>query len=104
MKDNLLYQFTKNDDDYFRWLNSHQDGYVLNTTRVGSGSYLVLHKSTCPSISEYGENAQKGGFTEREYIKICADNLDLIKSWVRQLGKPASAISQECYCWKDDWW
>ena len=79
MKDNLLHVFDTNDGDYFQWLKNHQDGYVLNTTRVSSSSYLVLHKSTCPQSQNMEKKPKKGGFTEHEYIKICSDNLELDK-------------------------
>jgi len=65
---------------------------------------MVLHRATCPSISEYKGQALPGGFTERQYIKICADNLDFLKRWLRQHGRPDGSFSSECACTKDGWW
>src|SRR5262245_56796379 len=66
--------FDKSHSDYFKWLKAHPEGFVLNTTRKKNPKYLVLHRATCRTISEYSGKQKPGGFTERDYIKVCADN------------------------------
>ncbi len=104
MADKRLREFNDSDLDYLHWLKNHPNGYVLNAERSISQNYLILHKAGCPSISEYKGDAEPGGFTERQYIKICSDDIDTIKQWVREKGFSSNSISQICYCWKDDWW
>jgi hypothetical protein len=103
MRDKSIREFKDSDDDYFLWLNNHPDGFVLNAPRLNPGSDMVLHKATCLSISEYKDSGEQGGFTERQYIKICSDHKALIEDWVRRLGEPVSAIRQSHYCLNDEW-
>jgi hypothetical protein len=99
-----LIEFKDDDIAYLRWLNMHPDGYVVNTTRNKSPDYMVLHRASCQSISQYSSIAKPGGFTERGYIKVCADQLNSLKSWVRRSGCPNGTFSSECSCLNEDWW
>lgn len=62
-------EFIDCDEAYFEWLNQYEDGFVLNTRRTKDANYMVLHRATCHSISQYTGRARAGGFTERDYIK-----------------------------------
>ena len=103
--------FDHNDRDYFRWLNTNKLGYVINTTRGRDPDYMILHRSDCHTISEYTGTASRGGFTEREYIKVCANRLEDLREWVKKNGRPDGSFSSECqfcgptYSWDedDDW-
>lgn len=100
--------FDDNDYAYFRWLNSNKSGYVINTPRTRDPAYMLLHRASCHSISEYAGNAAQGGFTERDYIKICATDIESLRNWVKQNGRPDGSFSKECqFCspldtWDDD--
>jgi hypothetical protein len=41
------------DDDagYLAWVESHQHGFVVNTTRKPDPRYLILHRATCGTIT-----------------------------------------------------
>jgi hypothetical protein len=91
------------DETYFRWLAEHSEGYIVNTTRNKSPDYMILHRAFCQSISEYSSVAKPGGFTERDYIKVCSDQIEGLKDWVRQHGRPNGTFSSECSCTNEDW-
>ena len=88
--------FEGNDAGYRAWLTIHPDGYVLNTRRGIDPAYMVLHRAGCHSISQYAANAPEGAFTERNYIKVCASDLDEMRNWVRSNGRPDGSFSKEC--------
>ncbi len=86
MKNDNISEFVDNDIHYLRWLKNHSEGYVINTTRSKSSSYMVLHRSICPLISEFSKRRKVGGFTERDYIKICSDDLSNFVPGYSQMG------------------
>ena len=73
-------------------------GFVLNARRRLVPSYMVLHRSTCPSISQSTRMARDGGFTERGYVKVCATDAQALRDWVRQHGRADGSFSKECGC------
>lgn len=88
--------FTDGDGAYLQWLTQHPHGFVLNTARSSSPGYMVLHRAVCPSISTYTHNARPGGFTERDYIKVCSADIEQLRVWVRQHGRPDGSFSRDC--------
>src|SRR4051794_20629624 len=88
--------FDADDDPYQRWLAANPHGYVINTGRSMSPSYMVLHRARCAKIRDYNEMARKGGFTERDYIKVCSTDVNDLRDWVRQHGRPDGSFSREC--------
>jgi len=88
--------FDKSDSDYFKWLAAHPKGFVLNTTRKKNPKYLVLHLATCRTISEYTGKQKRGGFTERDYIKVCADKEESLLEWVHRTHGPKIEFSNKC--------
>ena len=77
------------DRDYFDWLGSHQDGYVLNV----QGKKVLLHRASCTHIDRHN-NA--GALTERGAKKIGAENRDTLARWARQRGLIKSIILPKC--------
>jgi len=65
--------FENNDGEYFGWLTANPDGFIVNTRRCLPLDYMILHRASCPSIREYKGGAKPGGFTERNYIKVCSN-------------------------------
>lgn len=63
-----LERFVDDDAGYFRWLSDHPGGFVLNTGRKPTASYLMLHRADCHTIS--GRPARGSTFTG-EYSKVC---------------------------------
>ena len=90
-------EFTDNDVEYLDWLATHQDGFVINSPRGFSPSYMVLHRASCGRISNYTKMARPGGFTERDYVKICA------KQWMSSgagyaHGRPDGSFTASALC------
>ena len=88
--------FVGNDRKYFSWLIDHSQGFVVNTRRQPDGDYMVLHRATCSSINHYSSAAKPGGFTERNYIKICSDDVRALREWVWTHGRADGSFSTEC--------
>ena len=88
-------EFIGNDEAYLRWLGENQGGYVLNTHRAINPGYMVLHKATCGMIKST-QGIPPGGFTERNYIKICSKAVGGLQSWAKQHGRPDGTFSSHC--------
>jgi 5-methylcytosine-specific restriction protein A len=88
--------FDSNDKAYLAWIRDHPNGFVINTPRNRSTDYMLLHRATCYSIARYHPRANVGGFTERDYVKICADDVRSLQVWVRQNGREDGSFSSEC--------
>jgi hypothetical protein len=88
--------FDGDDGGYHAWLAANPHGYVVNTGRGMSSSYMVLHRASCLTIGEYNETAREGGFTERAYIKVCSESIPDLRDWVRQHGRADGSFSSEC--------
>jgi hypothetical protein len=67
---------------YRHWLQAHSTGLVLSSRRWIDPSYMVLHRATCHSISQPTGRMAKDPFTERGYIKICADSKEPLLAWI----------------------
>ena len=74
-----LHVFVDADDAYLAWTASCEAGYVLNTTRVPSASYLVLHRSNCWSIRNLTGNRRSW---TTAYAKVCAEQRREIEHWL----------------------
>jgi len=66
-----MQRFVDDDHGYLDWLDHHPDGFVINTGRVPSGTYLMLHRASCGTIT--GKPARGITFTG-PYIKVYAAN------------------------------
>ena len=89
--------FKGDEGGYMAWLNAHPHGFVVNSQKKIIPSYLVLHRASCAHISKYTEKARPpGGFTERQYIKICAPTINKLRTWVKKNGRPDGSFSKEC--------
>jgi hypothetical protein len=96
VQEGAAHEFVDDDYGYLNWLLHHSQGFVLNTLRGKTPSYMYLHRATCKKISEYNKSAQPGGFTERDYIKVCAHDVASLQAWVRQHGRPDGTFSNKC--------
>jgi hypothetical protein len=89
--------FINDDDGYQNWLRTHPRGFVINMARsLNPLGYSALHRATCDSIREYTQMAQDGGFTGRQYAKVCADSVRALRKWMRERGTPAGRFRVEC--------
>jgi pimeloyl-ACP methyl ester carboxylesterase len=81
-------EFIDDDDGYLAWLADHPDGFVINTARHPTPSYIVIHRAQCRTIS--GTPA-RGGHWTLDYIKLCGERAEL-ESYARgTIGGPAHA-------------
>jgi hypothetical protein len=85
--------FSDDEDGYLAWLAEHPDGYVLNSYRNPSASYLKLHRAACGRI----QGAPPRGTTwTRPYIKVCADSRPVVEAWA--LATTAGSVSPCGWC------
>ncbi|MFM0500344.1 hypothetical protein [Paraburkholderia caffeinilytica] len=90
-------EFRNDDKRYLAWIDQHPRGFVLNRRSAGnSASYMVLHTSTCRTVSQLSGNGSEGGFTGRAYIKVCASDRQALADYVRANGRPDGSFSKEC--------
>ena len=93
-------EFSRDEQHYLEWLRLHPDGLVINTTKSKNPDYMVLHCAWCGKMRRLSKNAAPGGFTEREYIKICSSDRASLQAWVRDHGRPDGTFSSEHDCHK----
>ena len=69
----------RKDADYHCWLDQHRSGFVVNLERSQTPGNIVLHQANCGTICAVrpsrGGTPEPGGFTERGYIKLCAETV-----------------------------
>jgi len=88
--------FDRRDMDYQKWIRENKDGFVLNVQRNISSQYMVLHKANCRKIYEYNRMSRPGGFTERQYIKVCGKDLEELHGWAARNGSLGGRFSKAC--------
>ena len=86
----------ESDDDYQRWLAANPEGFVVNTTSKPSPKYMVLHRASCRYISEPSHETEPGGFTERQFTKAAAPDIESLRDWVSAHGRTDRSFSNEC--------
>jgi hypothetical protein len=96
MDETRIFVFDSDDKSYLHWIASHPDGFVINTPRSRDPNYMILHCSVCWTIQDYQDKNKIGGFTERQYIKICAEEIESLREWVKENGRANGSFSQEC--------
>ena len=67
-------QFVDDDPGYLDWVARHPDGFVINTGRTPTFSYLMLHRARCGTIT--GRPARGTTFTG-DYAKVCGGRGEL---------------------------
>jgi hypothetical protein len=82
-----------NDQELTRWLNEHPSGYVLHTRRDGNPSVVVLHRASCAMIRPK-QGLARGAATQRDYRKVCADEVSELEEWVGRRGR--ISFSRRC--------
>jgi len=80
--------FVDDDIGYLQWLAAHPDGFVMNTHRNPTPTYLVLHRTGCHTIS--GIPARGSRWTG-DCIKICGKRHELEEFARRNVGGEAGA-------------
>lgn len=91
-------KFRNDEKGYQAWLAENPDRFVLNARSNFGPSYMVLHTARCSTISNYTRMARRGGFTERQYAKVCATNESEVRDWVRTHGRPDGSVDRCSRC------
>ena len=81
------------DAAYHSWRAAHPDAFVLNVERTRRPAYMVLHRAGCLHIRKH---TNPGAFTERQYVKVCADDVATLRAWTRANGRPDGSFSKRC--------
>jgi hypothetical protein len=89
-------QLFEDDAQYQKWLAANPSGYVVNPNRSHAPRYMVLQRASCKHSSEPVHETEPGGFTERQYIKVCASDVQSLRTWVADNGRPDGTFSNEC--------
>lgn len=76
--------FDSGDRPFFEWMDQHQGGIVLNTTRGPNNQYGMIHHSNCGHITDYSSYPDNGEYTERQYIKVCSEEASELWEWILQ--------------------
>ena len=82
-----------NDDEYKNWIKKNLIGFVINTYKIPSSTYMVLHTHKCHSINDLAITAGEDAFTSNGYTKICANAIGDLETW---LSANNFTISKEC--------
>lgn len=77
--------FVDDDAAYLQWVADHPGGFVINTGRHPTPTYLKLHRSSCRTIR--GLPAGGSTFTG-DYTKLCGEREEL-EAFAHQLGGAA---------------
>ncbi|HZP57047.1 MAG TPA: hypothetical protein VFC53_05780 [Dehalococcoidia bacterium] len=85
--------FEDDDDEYLGWLDRHPHGFVINSTRPASASYLVLHAAQCTTIRG---RPTRGTYWTRDYVKVCAETTDALQAWARREFGSAAKACERC--------
>ncbi len=89
-------EFINNEIGYLNWVSSNPDGFVINTSKGKRLDYRILHSADCDYVTTLQGNAKRGGFTERNYIKICSGGVEGLRDWTRSEGEASGKFTQEC--------
>ena len=89
--------FDQDDSAYLEWLAAHPKAFVANSRRQFDPDYLVLHRATCGSVNKHrGMDETPGGFTERNYVKICSETPEELEKLLAYFTGTAQPFSTEC--------
>ncbi len=89
-----LQTFDSDDTPFLEWMQRNPQGFVINPERRFASRYTMYHRAGCHHISTYGAGHPEGGFTQRQYIKVCTNNLQELLTWRAQHRSRADDI----YC------
>lgn len=88
-------EFTNDDNAYRQWITDYPQGFVINTNKGANPNYMVLHKAACSHVSNFHAR-KEGACTERDFIKVCAVNVDPLKEWAKVHGRSDGSFSGTC--------
>lgn len=69
-------EFVDDDGGYEAWHHAHPTGWVANTTRQHTASYLKVHRASCGKGADRSRATGTQPFTGGRYVKTTATGLD----------------------------
>ena len=82
------------DSSFHEWAAKHPEGWVLNVRRRLSPDYVVLHRTTCPSL--LGQSYAPGALTERSYGKVGGGSEEELIKWLKTHIPAAPGFTKRC--------
>jgi hypothetical protein len=89
-----MIRFSDNDLGYLAWLGANPDGFVLNVNPSPDPRCVVLHRASCPAISN--ATHAPGAYTGRNHRKICASTEAELKLAAKDEGRCDGTFSMRC--------
>ncbi len=86
-------EFINREASFEKWRDTNPKGFVINSRKNLETNYCVLHRATCRHIISH-KNA--GAFTTRQYVKICSNNLNDLRTWIKTHKPFVSNYGKEC--------
>lgn len=90
-----MIEFLDDDAGFASWLESHTRGYVLNTYRNPTASYLMLHRAIC---SHLRPNDSRHKHTTRDYMKICSADVATLQRWADRRCSGQTELKRCGFC------
>jgi len=87
-----LVLFRDDDNGFSSWLDDHPDGYFINTQRIPSSTYLVLHRSSCPHFSRNPEV-----HWTKDYVKVCSAEHRYLEEWADSALGGEVTLCRTCF-------
>lgn len=83
--------------EYLAWVQQNPNSFVVNSRAEFDPAYIVLHRSSCPSVLKYPKmKSNPGGFTERGYVKVCAHTVAELTNHFGPMTSSAEVFSKFC--------
>lgn len=76
--------FDSDDAGYLEWARKNSFGYVINTTRPPSASYLVLHEAGCYHITVEDHRMHGQPWTGNDQMKVCSRSKHSLREWAQK--------------------
>lgn len=73
-------RFVNDDGGYLAWLRENPEGFVVNSQRLSTSGYLVLHRASCKQIN----TPNRANWTTTGYIKTCSKDVASLADWARR--------------------
>jgi hypothetical protein len=87
-------EFRDDDEGYLARIAANPTGFLLNVRRAADPRYVVLHLSTCRSVSESAR--ARGAYTARDYRKVCAARVEELRLAAKREGRLDGSFSKKC--------
>jgi hypothetical protein len=86
----------RSDPEFSLWIDAHPAGFVLHTRVTPDPRYTVLHRASCHLISPAKRGVIAGASTQRYSRKVCADNLEDLRHWLRIFVREDGSFPRTC--------